>query len=161
LRSLAVIIVSVGLAEHSYGYGKPTDTMITASDLNAMLDTVWSKASVTCLEVTPTVAVAQIIPEERHLRPGGYISGPTQFAVADSALWFLVAGALGRVEPMALTSELSIRFLRPAVGERLFGRARLERAGRRSVVGTVSVWTDGNEDRISATAQGTYALPDP
>ena len=29
----------------------------------------------------------------------------------------------GRIEPMALTSELSIRFLRPAVGERLLCRA--------------------------------------
>ena len=39
------------------------------------------------------------------------------FGLADAALWYLVFGARGRIEPMALTSELSMRFLRPAHGE--------------------------------------------
>ena len=38
-------------------------------------------------------------------------------------------------------------------------RAILHGAGRRNVVGSVSVWVDGNEHRPSAVAQGTYALP--
>ena len=95
------------------------------------------------------------------LRPGGYVSGPTQFALADAALWYLVFGAIGRVEPMALTSELSIRFIRPAIGETLWARATLDVAGRRNVVGTVRIWVDEREDRATAVAQGTYALPDP
>lgn len=60
---------------------------------------------------------------------------------------------------MALTSELSIRFLRPALGERLYARATLDKLGKRSVVGTVKIWTEGHEDRPCATAQGTYMLP--
>ena len=43
--------------------------------------------------------------------------------MADSAVWFLVNGALGRLEPMTVTSELSIRFLRPAKGDKLYARA--------------------------------------
>jgi acyl-coenzyme A thioesterase PaaI-like protein len=41
---------------------------------------------------------------------------------------------IGRVEPRALTSELSIRFLRPAIGETLWARAAVDSAGRRNVV---------------------------
>ena len=60
---------------------------------------------------------------------------------------------------MALTSELSIRYLRPAIGETLWARATLDKAGRRNVVGTVRVWTDDRPDKPTATAQGTYAMP--
>ncbi len=106
-----------------------------------------------------TFAVARRVVDESELRPGGFVSGPSQFGIADAALWYLVFGALGRVEPMALTSELSIRFLRPAQGTVLWARATLESAGRRSVVGSVHVWCDDRSDKPSATAQGTYALP--
>ena len=85
--------------------------------------------------------------------------GPTQFGIGDSALWYLVFGALDRIEPMALTAELSIRFLRPGVGDRLYARATLEKLGRRSVVGSIRVWTDDNEAKPCATGQGTYMLP--
>ena len=88
-----------------------------------------------------------------------YVSGPTQFALADVALSYLMFGALDRIEPLALTSELSIRFLRPAQGSIMWARADLERAGRTSVVGTVRLWMDDTDDRPVATGQGTYALP--
>ena len=133
--------------------------IVSPAKINAMLDEHWPGARVRCVEVSARHAVARLTPKEESIRPGGFISGPTQFAVADSALWFLVAGALGRPEPMALTSELSIRFLRPAIGARLDARAELNRAGRGSVVATVVVWVDDQRDRPCAVAQGTYVLP--
>ena len=69
------------------------------------------------------------------------------------------ASALGRIEQMALTSELSIRFLRPAIGKVVWARADVDIMTRRSIVGTVRVWMDDDPDRITATAQGTYAIP--
>ncbi len=131
---------------------------VTPDDLNQMLDTMWPSAGVRCVELSTEHAIAERAPSPHDLRPGGYISGPAQFAIADSALWFLVSGALGRVEPMALTSELSIRYLRPALGEMVRARATLDRRGRHSVVATVQVWTD-DPSRPTAVAQGTYALP--
>ena len=94
-----------------------------------------------------------------ELRPGGFISGPTQFGLADAALWFLVFAVIERVEPMALTSELSIRYVRPAVGRTLWARATADVAGRRNVVGTVRIWVDDRSDKPTAVAQGTYMLP--
>lgn len=111
-----------------------------------------------CVELGSDYAVAHLTPSDADLRPGGFISGPTQFSLADAALWYLVFGALGRIEPMALTSELSIRFLRPAIGTDLWAKATLEIAGRRNVVGSVAVWAI-DAATPSAVAQGTYALP--
>jgi uncharacterized protein (TIGR00369 family) len=87
-----------------------------------------------CAELGEGYAVASRTVDPSELRPGGFISGPAQFGLADAALWFLVFSVIGRVEPRALTSELSIRFLRPAIGETLWARAAVDSAGRRNVV---------------------------
>ena len=85
------------------------------------------------------------------------MSGPTQFGLADMALWYATFGAVG-LEAMALTSELSIRFVRPATGTELWARADLASVGSRNVVGSVVIWTD-DPDRPTAICQGTYVLP--
>lgn len=112
-----------------------------------------------CTAIERSFATATLITSHEDLRPGGFIAGPTQFAIADAVLWYLVFGAIGRVEPMALTSELSIRFVRPAIGSVLNARADLAAAGRRNIVSSFTVWADDNAYRPSAVGQGTYALP--
>ena len=134
---------------------------ISVEAVNAMVAEQFPGTSNVCVELGGDYAIAAVDVEPRSIRPGGFVSGPTQFGLVDSAFWFLAFIALQRIEPMAMTSELSIRFLRPAQGERLFCRARLEAVNRRSVIGTAHVWCDDRVDRITATAQGTYAIPLP
>ncbi|MCP5027857.1 MAG: PaaI family thioesterase [Actinomycetia bacterium] len=110
-----------------------------------------------CLEISGRHVVVSREIEANQLRPGGFISGPTQFAVADMALWFACFGAIG-FEAMAMTSEMSIRFLRPATGSTGYARATLDSVGGRTMVGSVSVWTD-DPDRPTSVAQGSYARP--
>jgi uncharacterized protein (TIGR00369 family) len=131
----------------------------TVEAINAMIVEQFSGTGSRCAAVGADFALAHATTDQDALRPGGFISGPTQFGLADAALWYLTFGAIRRIEPMALTSELSIRYLRPALGTQLWARATLDKAGRRNVVGTVRIWCDDDEDRITATAQGTYALP--
>lgn len=131
---------------------------VDVDDVNIFLSETWGDR-VRALQVGTERAVVEMSLREHDLRPGGVVSGPSQFEVADSALYVLVFGALRRVEPMALTSELSIRFLRPAMGEVIRARATVERVSRRSLVGTVHVWMDDDERVVTATAQGTYVLP--
>jgi acyl-coenzyme A thioesterase PaaI-like protein len=131
----------------------------SAAEVNSMVEHLFPGSVNPCVELNTNSALARREITTEELRPGGFISGPTQFGIADSVLWYLVFGAIGRIEPMALTSELSIRFLRPAQGSILWARATLEVAGRRNVVGTVRLWCDDREDKPTATAQGTYALP--
>jgi len=129
--------------------------------INDMVRSAFPGSRNYCHELGPGYAISRLEAAEGDLRPGGFISGPTQFDAADAALWFATFVGLGRMEPMALTSELSIRFLRPAIGTVLFARADVDIVTRRSVVGTVRVWCDDDVDRPTATAQGTYAIPLP
>lgn len=131
----------------------------TPATINEMLGHLFPGSTNTCEALGTDFAVARRLVSDDELRPGAFISGPTQFGLADAALWYLVFGATGRIEPMALTSELSIRFLRPAQGSVLWAKATLDVSGRRNVVGTVRVWCDDREDKPTATAQGTYVLP--
>ena len=137
----------------------PEDFALTPALINQTVTDHWSASPHSCHEISPTYAVARHVVDQSGLRPGGFVPGPTQFSMADVVLWFLSFSALGRVEPMALTSELSIRFLRPAQGEVMWARADLDKAGRTSVVGTVKIWMDDRPERLVSTAQGTYALP--
>lgn len=132
---------------------------LTPDGVNEMLAAEFPGTGNACVELGPTHSVARLEVAAWSLRPGAFVSGPTQFGLADAALWYLVFGAIGRIEPMALTSELSIRYLRPAQGAVLWARASLESAGSRSVVGSVRVWCDDRDDKPSSVAQGTYVLP--
>jgi acyl-coenzyme A thioesterase PaaI-like protein len=134
-------------------------TSPTPADVNEMVRTAFPGSDNECIELGPGWALARKVAGADDIRPGGFISGPTQFGIADAVLWYCVFAAIGRVEPMALTSELSIRFLRPCIGTTLWARGTVEAAGRRNVVGSVRIWTDDNDAKPSAVAQGTYVLP--
>ena len=134
---------------------------ITPDQINTMVREQFSGSGSRCIELGADYAIAAIEVSSENIRPGGFVSGPTQFALADAALWYVTFVGLGRVEPMALTSELSIRFLRPAQGTRAVCRAELEAVSRRSVVATFHTWMDGAPDKITSTGQGTYAIPLP
>ena len=137
------------------------DFPLTPDLVNEALADAWTATPHQCHEISPTHAIARHTVDQTGLRPGGFVPGPTQFSMADVVLWFLSFSAVGRVEPMALTSELSIRFLRPALGDRIVCRSTLESVSRRSVVATAHVWVDGRSEKVTATAQGTYAVPLP
>lgn len=134
-------------------------TIPNVEEVNQFVDNVFPAMKVSCLEITEIHALALLTVNPDDLRPGGFISGPDQFRLADAVLWFLTFGAIGRVEEMSVTTELSIRFLRPAIGKKLYARADLEAKNRRSVVGSVYLWCDDTPSRRVSTGQGTYALP--
>jgi uncharacterized protein (TIGR00369 family) len=108
-----------------------------------------------CVEIGPGRVVTRWTYDPTTLRPGGFISGPTQFALGDCALWFLTFTVLG-LAPMAVTSEMTIAFLRPAVGGDLYARAELLRAGKSKIAGTVHLWVDGAPDRYVSHVVGSY-----
>ncbi len=136
-----------------------TEFSLTPDVINQAVRGHWAQSPHECIEISPTRALGRATIDQTSLRPGGFVPGPTQFSLADVTLWYLAFATVDRVEPMALTSELSIRYLRPAQGEVMWGRAELDKAGRTSVVGTVKIWMDDRPDRLVSTAQGTYALP--
>lgn len=94
---------------------------------------------------------------QENIRPGGYVSGPTQMALADAVAYMAVFTKLGIV-PMAVTSNLSMNFLRPCVGEAIVAEGRIMKIGRTLAVIETEVRAEGS-DKISSHAIVTYSLP--
>ena len=95
---------------------------------------------------------------ERHLRPGGTVSGPSIFGLADVAMYLAI---LSRIGPVALTvtTNCAVDFMRkPAAGRDLLGEARVLKLGRSLAVGDVMVFSEGLADPV-ARASLTYAIP--
>ncbi len=105
----------------------------------------------------PGVAVLRAPPHEGLLRPGGTVSGPALMTLADTAMYVLVLSHYG-FQPMAVTSSLSIEFLRKPPLDTLVAEARFLKAGRTLAVGTVVLRADGDATPC-AHAVVTYALP--
>ncbi|MES2542441.1 MAG: PaaI family thioesterase [Pseudomonadota bacterium] len=96
--------------------------------------------------------------EERHLRPGGTVSGPTIFALADVAMYLAVLARIGPVA-LAVTTSSAIDFMRkPAAGRDLLGEARLLKLGRSLAVGDVLIFSEGSAEPV-ARASLTYSIP--
>ena len=136
---------------------------LTPDEVNAFVARVYPATrglGIRCEAIGDRFAQVRWQHDEAALRPGGLISGPTQFAAADLALWCLSFTVVG-LAPMAVTSDLHIMFLRPAAGGDLLARADLLRAGKTRIVGRVALWIDGAEERPVSHASGTYALLGP
>ena len=131
--------------------------MVTVEEINAFVEETFPGAIGRAESVGEGWSVVGLATAGLELRPGGIVSGPTLFGLADAALWYACFTVIG-IEPMALTSELSIRFLSPARGELVRGRADLVKVGRRSIVGNVRMWTNDERTPV-AVAQGTYVPP--
>jgi uncharacterized protein (TIGR00369 family) len=94
---------------------------------------------------------------EGVLRPGGVISGPTLMSLADHAAYALILAHIGD-QLMAVTSTLTMNFLRGARPGDIHVEGDLLRLGRRIAVCDVRLWTEA-PDRLAAQASVTYAIP--
>lgn len=94
---------------------------------------------------------------DQHLRPGGTVSGPTMFLLADVALYVAILAQIGPVE-LAVTTSFNINFLRRPAPRDLIAECRLLKLGRKLAVGDVALMSEG-ESAMVAHATGTYALP--
>jgi uncharacterized protein (TIGR00369 family) len=94
---------------------------------------------------------------EDHVRPGGTISGPTMMELADFAMYVAVFSAVGP-QPLAVTTNLNINFLRKPAQADLIAEARLLKVGKRLAVGEVAIYSDGQDDPV-AHVTSTYSIP--
>ena len=95
---------------------------------------------------------------ERMLRPGETVSGPTLMALADCAMYVVLLSAIGPVG-LAVTTNLSINFLRKGTaGQDVLAAARILKLGKRLAVGEVSLFSGTSPDPI-AHVTATYSIP--
>jgi len=91
------------------------------------------------------------------LRPGGTLSGATMMALADFAMYAAVLAAIGWV-PLAVTTNLTINFLKKPAPRDLLAEVRLIKLGRRLAVGEVGLRSEGEDDLV-AHVTTTYSIP--
>ena len=87
-------------------------------------------------------------------RPGGTISGPTMFTLADCAFYALIL-AMQEEQVQAVTTNIAMNFFHRPKHDDLIAYARILKMGTRLVVGDVLLSSGG---RDVAHASITYAL---
>ena len=96
--------------------------------------------------------------QERHLRPGGTVSGPSMFALADVSYYIATLALIGP-EALTVTTNCSIDFMRkPAAHRDMIGKARVLKLGRTLSVGDVMLYSEGIAEPV-AHANLTYSIP--
>ncbi len=102
--------------------------------------------------------IMRLFNQDRHLRPGGTVSGPAMFSLADVAAYVATLARIGR-QPLTVTTHCSIDFMRkPASGLDILAEARMLKLGRTLSVTDVLLFSEG-ESRPLAHASLTYAIP--
>ncbi|KFG68522.1 PaaI family thioesterase [Microvirga sp. BSC39] len=109
-------------------------------------------------EVGPLSARMRMTYHERHIRPGGTISGPAMMTLADLAFYVAILAHIGPVA-LAVTTSLNFNFLRKPEQRDLIADCRLLKLGKRLAVGEVSIFSEGSAD-VVCHATGTYSIPD-
>lgn len=100
----------------------------------------------------------RLLTAERHLRPGGTVSGPSMFALADVSAYLVTLSIIGP-KALAVTTNCSIDFMRkPAANTPLIAKARLLKLGKQLSVTDVLIYSEG-QDAPVARASLTYAIP--
>lgn len=95
--------------------------------------------------------------QERFVRPGGTLSGPTMMRLADHVAYILVLSRIGPVA-LAVTTSLNINFLSKPAPRDLIAEGALLKLGKRLAVSEVRMRTEGSP-AIVAHATVTYSIP--
>lgn len=96
---------------------------------------------------------------EAFLRPGGTVSGPVMMGLADAAMYLAVMARIGPVS-LAVTTQLSINFLRKPDPGDVIAVAKLLKLGKRLAVGEVALYSASHpDDEMVAHVTATYSIP--
>ncbi len=109
--------------------------------------------------IEPNLGVVRWRYDDAWTRPYEIVNGGTLMALADVAVYVAVFSRVGIV-PLAVTNELKMNFLRPAMGGDVIARAELLKLGRRVAYATVDLFVEDQPDRLVAHATASYVLPD-
>ncbi len=140
-----------------------TPTLLSASQVTEIMvahfPQVQSGNGLVSIErIEPNETVVRMAHDDSSIRPGGTISGPTMFKLADVGVYAAILGVLGEAGIQAVTTNLTISFLNRPHPADLIARIRLLKLGRRLAVAEVYIHSDGSPE-IVAHATATYAIP--
>lgn len=135
---------------------------MTDEDIHRFLETEFPQLHTdgrqfTVSKIGPGHATMRLEPDERHLRPGGTISGPAMFTLADVACWVTILAQIGPVS-MVVTTNLAINFLRLPKQSAIDCDCRILKLGKRLAV-VEALLHQGDPARAVAQVTATYSIP--
>ncbi|MEP5731892.1 MAG: PaaI family thioesterase [Sulfitobacter sp.] len=133
---------------------------MTATELNAFMSQVFKQVAddFHVDHVGEGEITMRLLTSEKHLRPGGTVSGPSMFGLADVAAYVVTLSQIGP-KALAVTTNCSIDFMRKPVADvPLIAKARLLKLGKQLSVTDVLLFSEGMAEPV-ARASLTYAIP--
>ena len=139
----------------------PATPVMSAPEVSAYIDEVFPQIkangdNISVEAVSAGTALVRLHADEKHLRPGGTVSGPTLFMLADLAAYAVILAHIGRVA-LAVTTNLNINFLMKPEPGPLDATAIILKLGKRLVVTDIAIRDSGGE--LVAHATATYSIP--
>lgn len=134
--------------------------VMNADDLNAFLKEVFQQVADDFVvdHVGEGKVIMRLLTQDKHLRPGGTVSGPAMFGLADVAAYVVTLSQIGP-KALAVTTNCAIDFMRkPRAGVPLVAKARLLKLGKQLSVTDVLLYSEGMDEPV-ARASLTYAIP--
>lgn len=136
--------------------------MMTAGEVNELLKSVYPQlndkfAFYETVDVFPGGCTVRLNADERHLRPGGTVSGPSLFTLADIGGYVCVLSHAGP-DALSVTTNLNINFVRKAGAGPIDGHCRILKLGRALMVFEIDI-VAGPDGQTVAHATGTYSIP--
>lgn len=135
---------------------------MTADEINDLLKRVYPQlnddfASYRAVEVFPGGCIVRLDADHRHLRPGGTVSGPSLFTLADIGGYVCVLSH-GGPDALSVTTNLNINFMRKAEAGPIDGHCRILKLGKSLMVYDIDI-VAGPDRQTVAHATGTYSIP--
>lgn len=133
--------------------------VLNAEEVLAFMEEVYPgvRGKFRVLEIAPLRVKVRRETGPADIRPGGTVSGPAMFEAVDCGFYVAVMSMIGR-EPMTVTANATVNFLRKPAVAALICEVRLLKLGRLLATGDAMVWSEGSPDPV-AHATMTYAVP--
>lgn len=135
--------------------------LLDADQVNALLARAFPQLnegtrSFRATQVFPGGCTVRLDATERHLRPGGTVSGPALFTLADIGGYVCVLSHAAP-NPLSVTTSITINFMRKAQAGPVDGHCRIMKLGRSLMVFDIDMVA--GPDRLTvAHAIGTYSI---
>ncbi|MCA0047382.1 PaaI family thioesterase [Mesorhizobium sp. B283B1A] len=138
------------------------EPVLTAAQVNTLMETEFPQlnervAAYEAIDVFPGGCIVRLNAGEQHLRPGGTVSGPALFTLADIGGYVCVLSHAGP-DALSVTTNLNINFVRKAEAGPIDGHCRILKLGKGLMVFDIDI-VAGPEGHTIAHATGTYSIP--
>ena len=141
---------------------KPLAPVMNVEEINTFLASVYPQlnraaAAYVAIDIRPGGCTVRLNADEQHLRPGGTVSGPSLFTLADIGGYVCVLSHAGP-DALSVTTNLNINFMRKAEAGPIEAVCRILKLGKSLMVFDADI-VAGEDRHIVAHATGTYSIP--